>query len=202
MGGCKHRDEMPEGLNVQAPNLALSSEVFLLDRIFFVDAPNCVFILPTSGSVPQDTKESISSSLFRHMNLKFDHVISPLKRDRIIRKNAIDLKTEEGRKQFATITQCKHFVQASVRQLTDNYLGIWSQKQIGLKFSLNRASDGKKLWQASDTVSRGDGSFPMSPLSAGVGFIKAISHASNRDIIPSMIDDASRHIVATLPDLR
>jgi len=55
------------------------------------------------------------------------------------------------------------------------------------------------LWQAAHTVWRADGGLPLSPVGALSGMASAAMFAQDKEIMPSLIDDALRRMVRTLP---
>ena len=175
---------------------------FELRRTFYEDAPACVVVLPTVGAAPPELKKSLARSLARYLTLKVPRVVTPTVLSRLARKQAIDLDSETGWRMLAMMISCPHAVQAEIQEVSDLFVGVWAQKQLTVELRLMRAKDGAVLWDAGHSVARGDGGLPLSPLSLGVGFFKAASHSRDAEVMLSMLDDALRRMMVTLPDIR
>ena len=81
-------------------------------------------------------------------------------------------------------------------------ISVWAQKKLVIKVCIFRILSNKELWCSKHAVSRSDGTIPLSPVSLGVGVYKAVIHSTDQDIILSMIDDAMRRMMVTLPRIR
>ena len=175
---------------------------YALDREYYADSPTCVAVMPAKGKVALKMATGVERSLARYLSQRVSRVISPLERRRIVREGGLDLARDDGRRLFAGIAGCAHFAVAEVTSAENTFVGVWSQRRIDLTLRLGRTSDGKILWRAAHVAERGDGGLPISLVSLGIGIFKAGAQARDRDVLPSMIDDAIRRMMVTLPDLR
>ena len=65
-----------------------------------------------------------------------------------------------------------------------------------------RAADGHVLWKARHIADRSDGGLPLSPIGLVVDTYSSSQFSSDREIAESVVDDAVRRIVRSLPDAR
>lgn len=65
-----------------------------------------------------------------------------------------------------------------------------------------RVSDGHMLWRARHVASRSEGGLPLSPVSLVVETFASTQFSSDREVAASVVDDALRRVVATIPDAR
>ena len=79
---------------------------------------------------------------------------------------------------------------------------VWAERQIGLAIGLIDLRDDAVLWRARHAARRGAGGAPLSPLSLLVSTGAAARFAADADVPLSLLDDALRRTLATLPDLR
>lgn len=161
--------------------------------------PDCVFVLETQEEFESGMGLSVARALARHMGEKVDRVIFPRVRERISRKQGLDLSHEKDRQHFAARQRCGYAVIAELYDLGDDYAVIFARKYLGLKIELRRIRDHQLLWQAAHTVWRADGGVPLSPLGAIGGIAQAAALNQDREALESMIDDALRRILRTLP---
>jgi len=175
---------------------------FQLSRLFYSDFPECVVIFPTVGKEHRGLHKSLEDALTRHLVLKVPKVLSSEERRSLEKKMAVSIGSEDGRQLFAQNSGCRHAARINLMDAEDSFLGVWSQKKITIEARLFRISDERDLWLSRHAVSRSDGSLPVSPLSVGVGLYKASAHSSDPDILMSMIDDALRRMMVTIPTIR
>ena len=173
-----------------------------VERAFYRDPPQCVVVLPAPGGGPAGAAAlRIERAVARHLRDKVPRVIGPLRRDRAARRLALDLNHAGDRRRFGQIESCDAFVRWRVIGLSSANFLVWSRRDFGLDVEMFREAD-RTLWKASHVARRSDGGLPLSPLSAPVAIFEASRFSNDRDILPSMIDDAMRRLVVTLPDVR
>ncbi|CCQ75287.1 hypothetical protein [Magnetospira sp. QH-2] len=181
----------------------LAREVlYHLDRDYYRDPPTCVFVLPTLGLEHPALARRIADSLAQHLSGRVERVVSPLTRQRIERKRGIDLENSGDRRRFALEQRCPFQARAVLGHAEDAYMLVWSERQVGLRLELARAFDDKILWRAAHTARRGDGGLPLSPLSVVASAATAGAFHADGEIMDSLIDDALRRMLRTLPDSR
>ena len=105
-------------------------------------------------------------------------------------------------KRVPAATGCKHFAVPSVKTIDNTFVVFWSQMDVELQLTIERAQDGFRLWYGRHKARRGDGGLPLSPLGLGGAAISAGWVQGDGDRLPSMIDDAMRRITMTIPDTR
>jgi len=99
----------------------------------------------------------------------------------------------------AQIQGCPFLLIADLITRDEAYLLIWSRKQISLTVRLIRLEDNQLLWSAHHTASRSEGGLPLSPFGAVTTIFLTKDFAEDKDIMPSIIDDAMRRIFTTFP---
>ena len=65
-----------------------------------------------------------------------------------------------------------------------------------------RATDGHVLWRARHIANRSDGGIPLSPIGIAVDAFSSAQFSSDREIAESVVDDAVRRLVRSLPNAR
>ncbi len=175
---------------------------FRVERAFYRDPPECVVVLPASdGRAAATATARIESAVARHLRDKVPRVIGPLRRDRAVRRLALDLNHVGDRRRFAQIERCDAFLRwRAIGSSSDNFL-VWSHRDFGLDVEMFREPD-RTLWKASHVARRSDGGLPLTPISAPIAIYEAGRFSNDRDILPSMIDDTLRRLVTSLPDVR
>lgn len=175
---------------------------FQLSRAIYEDMPACVIVLPTEGQGDGALKTELARALSRHMSLKVGRVITPHQMSTLARRNAVNAGSEDGRRHLAAVFRCHHAVLVNLTDADAVFFGVWARNSFSVELRMFRIGDNQTLWQAAHIASRQDGSLPLSPVSIGVGLFKAAAHRDDTDILPSMVDDAVRRMVKTLPDFR
>lgn len=175
---------------------------FRVERAFYRDPPACVVVLPAPhGQATAAVTSRIERAVARHLRDKIPRVIGPLRRNRAARRLALDLNHGGDRRRFAQIQQCDVFLRwRSTGSSSESFL-VWSQRDFGLDVEMFR-EPGRTLWKAAHAAHRSDGGVPLSPLSAPFAIYEAARFSNDQDILPSMIDDTLRRLVASLPDIR
>jgi len=192
----------PYDATVDAVNPLAREVRFEVARTFYADPPDCVTVLPVEGSSDFAAAETIEETLARHLGGRVPKVIGPAERRRNERSAGIDLTSVEGRHIFAAATRCRFFLKTTMDQLRNDYAFVWSGRSVGLSLELVPASGGGATWRATHVASRGEGGLPLSPFSLVAGAFQAGQFQSDADALPSILDDAARRMMATLPDMR
>ncbi len=188
----------------KAPMEALDGRrvFFRVEPAFYRYPPQCVVVLPAfDGRAAATATAQIESAVARHLRDKVPRVIGPMRRDRAVRRLALDLNHAGDRRRFGQIERCDTFLRwRAIESSSSNFL-VWSRRDFGLDVELFRESN-QTLWKASHVASRSDGNLPLSLLSAPIAIYEASRFSTDRDILPSMIDDTLRRLVTSLPDVR
>ncbi len=172
---------------------------YKLSTEFHHDPPDCVVVMDSKADEHPEWGKEVAVAFARHLGAKVDRVIFPRKRLMIERKNAYDLSTQKGRHRFAVRTGCRYFGRSQLYDIGDQYVGFAAEKHIGIRLEISRVSDDEPLWQAAHTVWRASGSAPLSPISAVGGIASATAFKADEEVLPSLIDDAMRRMLRTLP---
>lgn len=176
---------------------------FEVTRAFYENPPACAVVAPFEGGEKMGGRAKIiEESLARQMSARVDRVIGPRVRDKLVRKFAVDLGHPRDRKSFARSARCEFIVQSRPWGGDSLFAVFWTQERIGLDISMIRIADGAVVWKARHTATRSEGGLPLSPLSAIYNLATVGQFKSDADLAFSLVDDATRRIVATLPDVR
>jgi len=188
----------------KAENTDLSRQVrYELKSAFYDDPPQCVTVLATKGKVAQGTKNGVEAALARYLTGKVPRVIGPLERRRSEKADLFDLANSTDRRRFALAKRCPYFAQPGLGNTEDTYMVVWNEKKVALSYALFRASDDAVVWRAAHTASRSDGGLPFSPMALASSAVRAGRMEADKDEVrASMIDDATRRMIKTLPDVR
>lgn len=205
---CAQTQYVHEGQEVE-PSMMRTVRVDLKDA-FYKTAPVCVTVLPVAAAseVSPLLKEFIEQSVARHLSQRVPVAIGPDLRKRWTRRLAVDLTDAGDQRRFLRASKCDAFLQPELMAAADDYFVIWSNKSIDLRLKLftppKSRSDkkGELLWITRHAASRGDGSLPLDIASLGIGTFKAGSHHSDAEVQFSLIEDAVRRMMVTLPDTR
>jgi hypothetical protein len=171
---------------------------------FYRDPPTCAVILPfeaTDGTAAAQARMA-EDSVARQLSAKIDRVIWPRTRDKLVRRWAMDLSHPRDRKSFASQARCGHLVEIAPFGGESMFALVWTQERIGLEIRMRRASDETLVWQARHSATRSEGGVPFSPFSAAFNALSVGRFKSDSDVPHSLLDDAARRIIKTLPDTR
>ena len=165
------------------------------------DYPDCVLVMPPAAdpSLKQFPK-LVEASLALHLTRKIARVVSGVERDLAARRMAANLVNPDDLDAFIKTLECDAIVTARVLGPGRTYAVVWSQVRIGLEVRMTRARDRRLLWRARHIADRSEGGIPFSPLSVVVDGFTSVRFAADREIVDSVVDDAVRRIVASLPD--
>ncbi|NQW09705.1 MAG: hypothetical protein HQ481_07485 [Alphaproteobacteria bacterium] len=171
--------------------------------MFWQRPPRCVVVLPIARANELDALDAraIEAAAARHLSGRVDRVLGPMRRDRALRRLALSLDHPDDRRRFAAQTDCGHGVRLAT-EVRGGWALIWTERQIGFAADLIDLRDDTVLWQARHTARRGGGGVPLSPLSLLMSAGVAAQLATDEDVLPSLLDDALRRTLATLPDTR
>ncbi|MCG8511550.1 MAG: hypothetical protein MI741_20240 [Rhodospirillales bacterium] len=177
---------------------------FEVTGAFYRDPPSCVVILPFADGTGRATTRGrmAEESVARQISAKIDRVVWPRTRDRLLRDGAMDLSNQRDRKAFASQARCGHIVEISPYGGESMFALVWTQERVGLEIRMRRAADGELVWQARHSATRSEGGLPFSPFSAAFNALSVGRFKADTDVPVSLLDDAARRIVKTLPDTR
>ena len=161
----------------------------------------CVTVLPFPARPDNLSPADVEAGVALHLGRRFDRVIGPAQRDRILRGDGMALDHEGDRKAFARRTACRLFMAVAPYGEDSTYAGIWAERRVGLELALSEAG-GAVLWRARHVARRGDGGLPFGVLAAAGAAVRAGRLWSDPEAGLSLLDDALRRITATLPDFR
>lgn len=169
---------------------------------FFKDPPRCVVVLsaPSVGHVV--AAERMAEALARHLSGRFNRVIQPGERRRLVRRMAVDLSHPADARHFAAAQACPGLLRWQILRAGEDNAVVWSQKHLSLSAELVRARDGAVLWRAGAAAERSSGDPPLSLFSLPLALIRAAEFQTDDDAVASMLDDVARRLFASLPDVR
>ncbi len=172
-----------------------------VDAEFYSSYPNCALVMPVKSSPGLERLSGlVETSLSRNLTRKITRVIGPRRRDFAIRRLAVEPDNPDDRRVLAETLGCDSLVTAEVIDPGSDYLVVWSRARIGLDVKLFRAGDGRILWRARNSTSRSEGGIPFSPFGVVMDAFSTARFSSDKELAESMIDDAIRRLVTSLPD--
>ena len=178
---------------------------FKVDKSFYQDPPDCVVVLPSlSSNKEQNNKHDrlVGDALARQLSIKINRVIGPSERDRLVRQLGLDISNPADRVVLTRQSRCRFFVQAKPWGPSSVNGVVWSETRVGLEVLVTRAQDNILLWQARHVATRSGGGIPLSPFSIVTNIVMAARFNADGDVPLSLIDDALRRMISTLPDTR
>jgi hypothetical protein len=178
-------------------------ETYLSDRLF-ADAPSCLVVLSPRGR-NEVASTVIERALARHLALKVERVISAGERDAWARSHGLDMAHPGDLQELGRALRCPHGVEARPYGPPSIYGVFWTERRVGLDLSLIRLDGSKKpdpLWRARHIAERSAGGIPTSVFGAISAAARAGRLASDREAGPSILADALRRMMATLPEFR
>jgi len=177
--------------------------VYKVEGAFYRSPPRCAVVMPIHWpNAPPALARQVEEALGRHLMAKVDRVIGPAARDRAARQRVYDLGDAEQRRRLARALGCDTVVEGETRAAESTFAAVWAQTRFGLAVSLERASDGRRLWRASHTAERSAGGLPLSILGLPKDAFLAGRLMKDGEVFPSMLDDVVRRLMASLPDTR
>ncbi len=210
LSGCtkvnyvNHADYRGIGRQGDDPS-AFSRQVdFHVARAFYETPLPCAMVLPISPDrkINKTTAVLVEDAVSRYATGHFDRVISARQTRNVARKRAFDPAHAGDQIRLGRSMDCPAHLEIGSLGVANLYAVIWTNISVNVQLRLRRNHDHKILWQARHQAERADGGLPMGILGIGVGTLSAAKLASDRDTLPSMIDDAVRRMMISLPDLR
>ena len=178
---------------------------FEVTREFLADMPDCAVVLP-----PKAEKEGqrhyawlVERELTGTLRSKISRVVGSTQRRIAARELALPqgLANTADRRLLAGHLDCKTLVFYEIQGGLTNAL-VWSSVKMTVDVRME-ASDGKILWRARTEAARDAGGPPLSPVSIITNsFSAARLSADAEDVTQSVIADAVRRMVQTIPDAR
>lgn len=167
---------------------------FQVKDAYYRRAPSCIVIAPLNGQVEE--------ALERHFSGNFDRIVGPRERESAARRMALDPADPGDLRAMARNLGCHGVLEARFIGGDGVYAVFWSQAQVGLELTLNGLKEGELMWRARHVAARSDGGLPLNMFSAISGAVSAARLKGDADVAASVLDDALRRMVRTLPNLR
>lgn len=203
--GFSHASSPATPEDEAGPSPLTREVVHQLSDAFWAEAPSCVLVLPAarSASEPQNrgSARMVERAVARHLHQKFDRVIGPDRREAMLEALVLDLTHPGDLARFGSLSNCGHVVRIAPASEVA-WTPIWTEARVSIALSLTPISGDEVLWHAAHIARRGDGGLPLSPLSIIMATASAAALASDQDLIPSLVEDAVRRTMRTLPDIR
>ena len=183
---------------------ALARKVdYHLSRAFYETPPQCVMIQPIRiKGVNPKTAQIVEDAVSRHASSRFDKTISARRVKFSSRKRAFDLSHSGDLRRLGRALRCQARLEIKTVGVENFYAVVWTDLSVALQLTLIRSRDGRVLWRGKHKARRADGGLPLTLIGASASTFSAGKLAGDRDILPSMIDDAVRRIMLSLPDTR
>ena len=170
---------------------------------FHEEYPDCVVVMPPKAAPGLERfPDLVEASLALRLTRKVTRVVGALERDRAARRMAFDLVHPGDREALVEAMGCDAYVDTILVGPGRAYLVVWSQVRIGIEVKMVRARDGRLLWRARHVANRSEGGIPFTPIGVVVDGYSSTRFSADREIIDSVVDDAVRRLVASLPNAR
>ena len=167
---------------------------------FYFEPPQCVIVMPTTDAdTPLGLANLVEQALALQLRTKVARVIGPEDRRSAERRLALDERDPLDRRYLARSERCHAYLAWRLQEFDDSYIFVWSRKKIGLKVRLLLVDDDTELWLANHTTYRSEGGVPLSLLSLPIAAAEASIFNQDAEQITSMIHDAARRLIVTLP---
>jgi len=174
--------------------------VFSLSDQYEQDPPACAVIRAADpGGAGSVLASTVEQAITVHLGGKLDRVIGPARRDRILRKQNLDLDHAGDARTFAWKTRCRAILSWRLTGASETFLLAWGGRRIGLELSLKRIGKQDMLWRASHATRRSGGGLPLSPVGLVMDTLRAGQFMGDRDMLASMVHDVVRRLFTTLP---
>ena len=198
--GTRYVDFKDAEADARLPGRTVAVEI---DREYYEDYPDCVVVMPPSAS-PGLGKIAglVEAALASHLTRKVTRVVGAVERDSAARRMAVDPLHPGDRGFLLKTLGCGAFITTEISGPGNAYYLIWSEFRVGIDARLFRARDGRLLWRARHVADRSGGGLPFSPVGAIVEAFSSTRFAADADVADSVVDDAVRRLVASLPDSR
>jgi len=201
-GGCLNTT-YSSNEDAETPSLVPERRVnFFIARAFYRAPPECVTIVTRHKGGLTHVHRALEDAVERHLRVKFSRVHgAPGVRSKALRLG-LDLTNRRDRGIFSRKIRCNAFADIQIEKVEEQYLVLWANKSVSISLHLTRARNGDLLWRAHHNASRGDGGLPISFVSLPLTIARASRINGDREIFYSIVDDAIRRMMATLPDTR
>lgn len=173
-----------------------------IDREYYENYPDCVVVMPPSAApnLGSGISDLVESALSTTLTRKLKRVVGAVERDMAARRMAVDLIYPEDRVLLLKALDCDAFISTDISGPGNAYYLVWSEFRIELEMRLLRAQDGRLLWRALHVADRSGGGLPLSPIGAIVEAFSSTRFSVDPDVTESVVDDAVRRMVASLPN--
>jgi hypothetical protein len=176
---------------------------FHLANAFYETPPNCVMILPINlKGINKSTAHMVEDAVSRHATNRFDKTITSRHVKFAARKRALDPTHLGDRKRLGRLLRCDAQLEIKTVGVENFYALVWADLSVALQLTLVRSRDHALLWRGKHKARRADGGLPLTLIGAGARMFAAGKLAGDTDVLPSMIDDAVRRVMVSLPDMR
>jgi len=176
---------------------------FYLGRAFYETPPACVMVLPIHlKKINRKTASIVEDAVSRHATTRFDKTITARHVNFVARKRAFDPTHKGDQKQMSRALRCDAQLEIKTVGVENFYAVVWTDLSVAIQLTLIRSRDGVILWRGKHKARRADGGLPLTLVGMGAGAFSAGKLASDTDVLPSMIDDAVRRVMVSLPDIR
>ncbi|MBT3765672.1 MAG: hypothetical protein HOB79_18070 [Rhodospirillaceae bacterium] len=176
---------------------------YKLADAFYQNPPRCVMVAPIMGKgMTEAATLMIEAAISRHASQRVDRVIEAHRAYRKLRAMALDIKNQKHLRRLARSFNCDAIMTPETKGAQGAYAVVFAQVSFGLKLTLTRASDGEVMWRGAHQASRSGGGVPLGLLGIPIIALKAGRFSSDTDVLPSMVDDVTRRIFASLPNMR
>ncbi len=174
-----------------------------IDREYYRNYPDCVVVLPPHASQGAERfSKLVEASLALRLTRKISQVISGAERDLAARRMSVDLVSPVDQDALMDGLGCDAFVTMEVIGPGQSYLVVWSEVRIGIEVRMIRAGDRRLLWRARHIAGRSEGGLPVSPVSFVMDAFSSTRFSADQEIVDSVVDDAVRRLVASLPNFK
>ena len=202
-GGCGGTRYIPFETAEKTKSLPVRTVAVDIDPEFFEDFPDCAVIMPPKAPASvAGYSRPVESALSRHLTAKISRVVSSKERDLVARRMGVDMRHPGDLRDLMRELDCDTYVMSEVLGAGKSFLLVWSQMRIGLDVSLLRVGDERPLWRARHVAGRSDGGLPLSPVGIVVDAFMALKFSADRDVDVSVVEDAVRRLVYSLPDAK
>lgn len=172
------------------PNLLERTVAFELDANLALEWPDCVVLDTRANADLEDQAGLIRTAT--------DALVARLSRKFALLKIHVS-ESENADSLESILDGCGYLMSAEITRMGEVSTLIWSDKRFGIEMRLERVEDGLTVWHARHVASRSAGGVPLSIVGAATTIFKTIDFIGDDDIMPSLIDDAVRRVLATLP---
>ncbi len=184
-------------------NLHSRTVVFSIAPEFYLEFPTCAVVMPPSGEKTTPIFSKLIEESFSHrISGKLSRVVNATQRNLSARRLAFDLAHAADRLALAEALDCDTIAVVELTGAGRSFMLVWSEVRIGLDVRLIRVRDERVLWRARHVADRSAGGIPLSPLGIAAEAFSSFQFSADQEVWLSVLDDAVRRIVSTLPDVR